>query len=365
SQGRAGDGDGDSEILTPEESIVAGFFNVVTEALPYAIGTLLGRSTGAVIPRTKRIAPGLPTVKVLGKRKQKKLERSEEKETVEKENEGENGEGESDDEGPFEAALTHRWSEYYLTHAVTGTPLAVKPDLVLSDRGQNSHADIHMICELSRREWRLDLEHTLYGKSYTMFKVQKDRRFVYAISVCDYLVRISMYDRSGAVHTRGYNIHKEPLTLIRVLIAFLYLPPQYLGYDPTVKLVSFPRELHLFLPICGVLHCDISIDNIMLYKELDENGNLRRRGLLVDYDYAIPMNVPGRAISPGNRMGTIPFMAIGILVQYALSEFVELHTIAHDIESIVLVLIYICVAYNGPCNRLCTDKPFEETPLIG
>ncbi|KAH7921358.1 hypothetical protein BV22DRAFT_1132339 [Leucogyrophana mollusca] len=526
SQGRAGDGDGDSEILTPEESIVAGFFNVVTEALLYAVGTLLGRPTGVVIPRTKRIAPGLSTVKALGKRKQKKLERSEEKETVEKENEGENGEGESDDEGPFEAALTRSWSGYYSTHAVTGTPLAVKPDLVLSDRGQNSHAtdplawnDVHMICELSRREWRLDLERTLYGKSCAMFKVQKDRRFVYAISVCDYLVRISMYDRSGAVHTRGYDIHKEPLTLIRVLVAFLYLPPQYLGYDPTVKLVSFPRELHPFLPIVrvgkhiytiqslcfssdvvrgratkcwcvervqavklatpnhryvvkdcwtntdrqyreevilqglagikgvptlikawtvkiggskpkhcdttsrrrpqdfllffpsiavetrahrrllmapyakplvtftsrrellyclidiidahlhvvkrGVLHRDISIDNIMLYEELDQNGNLRRRGLLVDYDYAIPTNVPGRAISPGDRTGTIPFMAIGILAQYALSEFVELHTIAHDIESIVLVLIYICVAYDGPCNRLRTDKPFEETPLIG
>jgi Fungal protein kinase len=48
--------------------------------------------------------------------------------------------------------------------------------------------------------------------------------------------------------------------------------------------------------------------------------------------------------------GTIPYMAIEILAEYAKQEGTIVHQAKHDLESFVYVLIWICVLYGDPRN---------------
>ena len=51
----------------------------------------------------------------------------------------------------------------------------------------------------------------------------------------------------------------------------------------------------------GILHRDISADNGMMYEETLEDGSVRVRGLLIDFDYAIRIDELGREPAPGDR----------------------------------------------------------------
>ena len=72
------------------------------------------------------------------------------------------------------------------------------------------------------------------SKAYTVFVAQPGRRFIIAMSVANRLFRIHLFDRSGVVHSHGYNIHFHPQLFISIL-AFLTLGrPEHLSYDPTL-----------------------------------------------------------------------------------------------------------------------------------
>ena len=44
------------------------------------------------------------------------------------------------------------------------------------------------------------------------------------------------------------------------------------------------------LDAIGILHRDISIDNIIIVEEIGPDGNIMRRGYLIDFDHAIDRN---------------------------------------------------------------------------
>jgi hypothetical protein len=54
-------------------------------------------------------------------------------------------------------------------------------------------------------------------------------------------------------------------------------------------------------------------------------------------------------------------MAIAILRQYMEKGDAQLHTVAYDLESLVYVVIYICLVYNGPNQKLHSDLTFANT----
>lgn len=59
----------------------------------------------------------------------------------------------------------------------------------------------------------------------------------------------------------------------------------------------------------GVLHCDISYNNILIYDGTDDQGNHVRTGKLVDWDlakYVEDMNQPARN----------PYITVGFVVDY-------------------------------------------------
>lgn len=117
---------------------------------------------------------------------------------------------------------------------------------------------------------------------------------------------------------------------------------------------------HREMWVRGYLHRDVSINNAMIYEETLPDDTVRVRGLLIDFDYAIKVDQLGRTAGPGDRTGTLPFMATELL---RTANTPVQHTPAHDLESFVYVLCWIVTLYNGPKsqlrNDLCTKLALE------
>ncbi|KAG0693398.1 hypothetical protein DFH29DRAFT_1084235 [Suillus ampliporus] len=100
----------------------------------------------------------------------------------------------------------------------------------------------------------------------------------------------------------------------------------------------------------GVRHRDVSPSNIMVYKTPDG----RFIGVLNDYDLSSTQCTPR-----GNeRTGTVPFMAISLLTPKAIAGKVE-HLYRHDAESLVWVLVWVCVRYEGG-ELLSKGRPLDD-----
>ncbi|KAG6369752.1 hypothetical protein JVT61DRAFT_13622 [Boletus reticuloceps] len=140
---------------------------------------------------------------------------------------------------------------------------------------------------------------------------------------------------------------------------------------------------------CDILHRDLSIQNTMCYNfdyesstwpTLSENTDIctclaergevlkkckYHQGFLIDFNYAKFMDETP-TISEGERMGTIPFMALDILHVFGSETGANVtHPPKHDLESIIYILLWICVLYSGPnsnplaAHTMCL-KPWAE-----
>ncbi|KAG1730180.1 hypothetical protein EDB19DRAFT_2027536 [Suillus lakei] len=100
----------------------------------------------------------------------------------------------------------------------------------------------------------------------------------------------------------------------------------------------------------GVLHRDVSPSNLMGYR-------LRGQfiGVLNDYDLS---SFKRDGPSGLERTGTVPFMAVNLFMPEAIAGKVE-HIYAHDAESFVWVLTWICLRYEGG-KLLSKPRPLEE-----
>ncbi|KAF6824979.1 serine threonine-protein kinase sgk2 [Colletotrichum musicola] len=95
-------------------------------------------------------------------------------------------------------------------------------------------------------------------------------------------------------------------------------------------------EGHESLYKAGILHRDISINNLMIN---EESGNPSWPAFLIDLDLAIREPREGASGAKG-KTGTRAFMAIGALLG-------EQHSFMHDLESFFWVLFWICIHYNA------------------
>jgi len=121
------------------------------------------------------------------------------------------------------------------------------------------------------------------------------------------------------------------------------------------------------------------MDELELTEFLSEIEKLRkeclcREGLLIDYDYAshladVEPSVPSvmevdeesQGSNPGSgqnhsgdRTGTLPFIATELLKYNSIP-----HRVAHDLESLLYVLLFLCTHLDGPGNSI------RDPPLYG
>ncbi|KAM0271650.1 hypothetical protein ACHAQH_009005 [Verticillium albo-atrum] len=95
-------------------------------------------------------------------------------------------------------------------------------------------------------------------------------------------------------------------------------------------------EGHESLHKAGILHRDISINNLMINEDRD---NPSWPSFLIDLDLAIREQRGGASGAKG-KTGTRAFMAIGALLG-------EQHSFMHDLESFFWVLFWICIHYDA------------------
>ena len=89
------------------------------------------------------------------------------------------------------------------------------------------------IMEVTSKPNDPDMLVNLAQKAYAVFVNQPGRHFLILVSITAQIFRIHLYDRSGVIHSCGYNIHTDADLFTSVLHFLTSAPPEDLGYDPT------------------------------------------------------------------------------------------------------------------------------------
>ena len=70
-------------------------------------------------------------------------------------------------------------------------------------------------------------------KAISIFRSQLNRRFVVSLSMIQTMCILSLYNRSGIIHSMPFDINKQPSFFIYILLSITFGPPSLIGYDPS------------------------------------------------------------------------------------------------------------------------------------
>ena len=143
--------------------------------------------------------------------------------------------------------LRHVWSSETSCKPINDGLLPLKPDLVIQERPSRlffgpqrefSWKDVISLMELTSSPYsHSDATRTICNsvmcKAYAVFASQPSRRFLFSMSISQQELRVHMFDRSGVVHTRPYNIHHHPRALLCMLSFLAFGQLENIGYDIT------------------------------------------------------------------------------------------------------------------------------------
>ena len=113
----------------------------------------------------------------------------------------------------------------------------LKPDSVLVQQpadgvtGPPGWADVLMIAELTSRQQSSDLTVQIESRVLAMFDAQLNRAFSHSLFFHSGEYCLCMYDCTGGVHSRSYDLHKSPLPLLRTLCAATFAQTSWLGLE--------------------------------------------------------------------------------------------------------------------------------------
>ncbi|KAG6124885.1 hypothetical protein E4U12_007815 [Claviceps purpurea] len=68
-----------------------------------------------------------------------------------------------------------------------------------------------------------------------MLTAQGTRRFVLGFTLCGSLMRVWLFDRLGGIASEQINVNTEPLQFIKVILGFLWMSEEDLGFDSSIK----------------------------------------------------------------------------------------------------------------------------------
>ncbi|KAL7917588.1 serine/threonine-protein kinase Sgk2 [Trichoderma austrokoningii] len=153
--------------------------------------------------------------------------------------------------------------------------------------------------------------------------------------------------RASLAKTAG---HKSSDRVHRRVVLLDYGKPIYKASSRSALVAALRGCIdgHESLYKAGILHRDISINNLMINED-DKNPSFP--SFLIDLDLAIRLQRDG-ASGARDRTGTRAFMAIGALRG-------EQHSFMHDLESFFWVLFWICIHHDGPQKSRVVDE-FDE-----
>ncbi|TAQ84872.1 hypothetical protein B7494_g6812 [Chlorociboria aeruginascens] len=138
-------------------------------------------------------------------------------------------------------------SRKYYTSAnkkLTGSEASRKLDLFLassdtpSQAGSHDWSNVLVIGELKQNPGEDRLTTTLVqltGYAREVFGNQPDRRFVPGFTICGSLMRLWLFDRSGAYSSDKFNIHIEPERFVRVIAGYALMTDAELGLNTFIN----------------------------------------------------------------------------------------------------------------------------------
>ena len=97
--------------------------------------------------------------------------------------------------------------------------------------------------------FRKDVEPELQNYAYCIFESQEDRRYIPCFSLAGTDARLSIYDRSGVIHSSCFSTLDYTFPFFHLLLGFAYIPDEYLGYD--LSITSEPDKLRT-VTVAGV-----------------------------------------------------------------------------------------------------------------
>ncbi|KAK1517378.1 hypothetical protein CABS01_16681, partial [Colletotrichum abscissum] len=74
---------------------------------------------------------------------------------------------------------------------------------------------------------------------------QDTRRFVLGFTLCGPLMRVWTFDRLGAIASEQFNINKDGLQFVFIVLGFLWMDEEGLGFDPTIKVLDNNRFVNI------------------------------------------------------------------------------------------------------------------------
>ncbi|KAJ5544154.1 hypothetical protein N7494_005433 [Penicillium frequentans] len=145
--------------------------------------------------------------------------------------------------------------------------------------------------------------------------------------------------RSCSASPTKASINPLPNRVHRRIVLRDYGKPIYKASTRTALLAALEGCIagHQSLQRAGILHRDISVNNLLINEDKD---NPSWPSFLIDLDLAIREQRVGVSGANG-KTGTRAFMAIGSLLG-------EKHSFMHDLESFFWVIFWICIHYEGP-----------------
>ncbi|KAH9875489.1 hypothetical protein J1614_004310 [Plenodomus biglobosus] len=119
-------------------------------------------------------------------------------------------------------------------------------DIGVNSKWQWSHIRIpgelksNPLADKASNTW-LDLAR--YAKE--VFAAQDSRRFVLCFTLCGSIMRLWSFDRLGGIASAPFDINTEGLQFVSVMLGFLWMDEERLGYDPTIIAVGNKRYFEI------------------------------------------------------------------------------------------------------------------------
>ncbi|TRM60819.1 hypothetical protein BD626DRAFT_366701, partial [Schizophyllum amplum] len=137
-----------------------------------------------------------------------------------------------------------RWSAKYIDRIMPGGTTSRKPDLFLKVRNDKSlWKSVLVGGQLKSEEHAFAAtERQLQDDAYNCFATQDDLMWHIEVGLVCEEFWLSVFDRSGCVHSARGNIHEDALSFLRILAGLAFLERSRLGYDSSIKTLPDGRR---------------------------------------------------------------------------------------------------------------------------